>query len=401
MARSKKTILLPQKQCFLLVYSAVDFQLALVLLFFCSAKSRPGLCRYSFADILTWHYDLEFWQNRSLSWLAPLPLSSLGRLCRIHQFIHMDHKPLVRDAQFMQIVITGSSGLIGQALTPFLIAEGNQLIQLFHKKPGAPTTNTTWDYHERIIDTQLLEGSDAIIHLAGANIAAGRWTQSQKEQIQMSRTQGTAFLCETLASLKTPPKVLICASAIGYYGSRGAESLNEASGPGKGFLANCCMEWEKAAKAASDRGIRVVNLRLGMVLSAAGGALAKMLTPFKLGMGGMIGDGSQYMSWISIDDVIGAIDHILKTDALQGPVNAVSPNPVSNRTFTETLGKVLSRPAAIPLPAFAARMMFGDMADELLLSSTRVLPDKLLSSHYRFSFPDLEECLRHLLILHK
>jgi uncharacterized protein (TIGR01777 family) len=246
------------------------------------------------------------------------------------------------------------------------------------------------------IDVSALEGIDAVVHLAGENIAA-RWTATQKAKIRDSRVRGTQLLCETLARLSSPPQVLVSASAIGYYGDRGEEILTEESPPGRGFLPEVCRAWEAATEAAKQRGMRVVILRLGMVLSAAGGALAKMLPPFRLGLGGMVGSGRQYMSWIALDDVVGTIQHAIVTDALQGPTNAVAPQAVTNQEFTRTLGKALGRPTLLPLPAFAARLMFGEMADELLLASTRVQPTKLLGSGYRFRYPELEDALRHVL----
>jgi uncharacterized protein (TIGR01777 family) len=246
------------------------------------------------------------------------------------------------------------------------------------------------------IDASALEGVDAVVHLAGENIAQ-RWTSSQKAKIRDSRIKGTQLLCETLARLSSPPKVLVSASAIGYYGDRGEQILTEDSPLGRGFLAEVCRGWEAATEPARQRGLRVVPLRFGVVLSPAGGALAKMLPPFRLGLGGMVGSGRQYMSWIALDDVVGAIQHAIVTDTLQGPTNAVAPQAVTNQEFTKTLGKALGRPTVFPLPAFAARLMFGEMADELLLASTRVQPAKLLGSGYRFRYPELEDALRHVL----
>jgi uncharacterized protein (TIGR01777 family) len=254
-----------------------------------------------------------------------------------------------------------------------------------------------WQPETGSIATPGLEGLDAVVHLAGENIAAGRWTAEKKASIRDSRVQGTHLLCDALAQLVNPPKVLVSASAIGYYGDRGAEVLREDSRPGRDFLADVCRAWEAATAPAAQRGIRVVNLRFGIVLSAAGGALAKMLLPFKLGAGGIIGSGQQYMSWIALDDVVGAIHHTLITDTLHGPVNAVAPNPVTNAVFTKTLGRVLWRPTLFPLPAFVARAAFGEMADALLLASTRVEPARLKDTHYAFRYPELEGALRHVL----
>jgi uncharacterized protein (TIGR01777 family) len=235
------------------------------------------------------------------------------------------------------------------------------------------------------------------VHLAGENIAGGRWTAAMKQKIRDSRVNGTRSLCEALARMESPPKVLVVASAIGFYGNRDDEIMDESSKAGEGFLSDVCREWEDATQAARDAGIRVVNLRIGVVLSPKGGALAKMLTPFKLGGGGIIGNGRQYWSWISIDDVAGAIHHALMTDSLSGPVNAVAPNAPMNREFTKTLGRVLRRPTILPMPAFAAKLALGEMANDLLLASTRVEPTKLIESGYKFRQPTLEKSLRHIL----
>lgn len=297
----------------------------------------------------------------------------------------------------MHVLVTGASGLVGTALVPFLTAGGHQVTRLVRATPHYGQAEIPWDPEAHSIATPALEGLDAVVHLAGENIAQGRWTPEKKARILRSRVQGTRVLCEALAQLVRPPKVLVCASAIGYYGDRGARVMLETSAPGQGFLADVCQAWEAAAAPALQRGIRVVFLRLGMVLSRAGGALAKMLPPFQLGVGGIVGSGTQYMSWIAIDDVLGAINHALQTEALQGPVNAVAPQAVTNREFTTTLGKVLKRWTKVPLPAFAARLAFGEMADALLLASTRVEPACLLATGYSFRYPDLTGALQHLL----
>jgi len=241
-----------------------------------------------------------------------------------------------------------------------------------------------------------LNGFDAVVHLAGENIA-GRWSQAKKAAIRDSRIKGTRLLAETLTRANQPPRVMVSASAIGFYGDRGDVILDEKATMGSGFLADVCKEWEDATKPASDAGIRVVNLRIGVVLTPAGGALAKMLTPFKLGVGGIMGSGKQYWSWVAIDDVVGAIGHALTTESLFGPVNAVAPEAATNHDLTKTLGKVLSRPTIFPMPAFAARLALGEMADALLLSSARVSPMKLIESGYTFKYPSLESALRHVL----
>ena len=254
-----------------------------------------------------------------------------------------------------------------------------------------------WDPSGELTDTAALNGIDGVVHLAGENISGGRWTDKMKQRIRDSRVVGTKTLCEDLAALSENPRVLVCASAIGYYIHGGDQILDETSPAGEGFLSEVVQEWEAATQPASDAGIRVVNLRIGVILSPEGGALEKMLTPFKMGVGGRVGSGQQYWSWVALDDVIGAILHALHNDELNGPANATSPNPVTNLEFTKTLGKVLKRPTIFPMPAFAARLALGQMADELLLSSQRIHPVKLQEHGYEFEYPDLENALRHLL----
>src|SRR5215510_842164 len=297
----------------------------------------------------------------------------------------------------MNILVTGSSGLIGTALVSSLTISGHEVTRLVRRQPTSDEKAVHWDPMAGTIDASAIEGADAVVHLAGENIAE-RWTAAKKANIRNSRVKGTQLLCETLAHLSSPPKVLVSASAIGYYGDRGETILTDDSPPGRGFLAEVCRDWEAATEPARQQGMRVIQLRLGVVLSAAGGALAKMLPPFRLGLGGVLGSGRQYVSWIALDDVVGAIQHAIVTQALQGPTNAVAPRAVTNQEFTKTLGKVLGRPTAIPLPAFAARLMFGEMADELLLAGARVQPAKLLASGYQFRHPELEGALRHVLI---
>jgi hypothetical protein len=244
-----------------------------------------------------------------------------------------------------------------------------------------------------------LEGFDGVVHLAGENLAEGRWTDEKKRRIRESRTKGTQLLSETLAKLTEKPAVLVSASAVGFYGNRGDEVLNEQSAAGEDFLADVCREWELATLPAAQSGVRVVQLRFGVILSGEGGALKKMLLPFRLGVGGKLGNGKQYLSWIAIDDAVGAIEHALFNDAVRGAVNAVAPEPVTNYEFTKTLGSVLSRPTIFPVPAFAARLAFGEMADATLLASQRVNPLRLKETGYTFKYPKLEDALRH--VLHK
>jgi uncharacterized protein (TIGR01777 family) len=297
----------------------------------------------------------------------------------------------------MKILVTGSTGLVGSALIPHLAGGGHSVTRLVRSKKSLAKNEVAWDPAAGTIDGAGLEGLDAVVHLAGENIAAGRWTSEKKARIRDSRVKGTRLLAETLSRLAKPPKVLVSVSAIGYYGDRGNETLVEDSGPGTGFLAEVCRAWETAAEPAARSGIRVVHPRIGVVLSPDGGALKMMLLPFKMGIGGKIGSGEQYMSWIALDELIGVIQHVLTVDTLTGAVNAVAPRPVTNLEFTKSLGRVLSRPTMMPLPAFAAKFALGEMADELLLASARVEPARLLASGYKFRHPELEGALRHVL----
>jgi uncharacterized protein len=297
----------------------------------------------------------------------------------------------------MKVLVSGSSGLVGSALLPALGGAGHQIVRLVRSRPRPGEASILWDPSAGRLDVAGLEGLDAVVHLAGESVASGRWTSGKKARIRDSRVGGTKLLSESIARTSRPPRVLVCASAIGYYGNRGDEVLLEDSPPGNDFLAEVCRAWEAAAEPATRKGLRVVPLRFGVILSGAGGALAKMLPPFRLGLGGVLGSGRQYMSWISIDDAVGAILHALATEPLRGPVNAVAPQAVTNLVFTKTLGRVLSRPTIVPMPAFAARAAFGEMADALLLSSARVEPARLKATAYRFRHPDLEGALRHLL----
>ncbi len=295
----------------------------------------------------------------------------------------------------MKILVTGSHGLVGTTLIPALAAEGHRVVRLT-RSTAAGADEIAWNPATNRLDAAVLEGVDAVVHLAGENIA-GRWTAAKKARIRESRVTGTRLLCEAFAKLNRPPRIWIMASAIGFYGNRGDEVLTENCAPGTDFLSEVVRDWEAAAQSARDRGTRVVQLRFGMILSARGGALAKMLTPFRLGLGGCVGSGRQWWSWISIEDVVGSIRFALANETLNGAVNVVSPHPVTNAEFTQILAHVLRRPALFPLPSVVARMVLGQMADGLLLASARVEPAKLLAADFQFKQPTLEVALWHAL----
>ena len=298
----------------------------------------------------------------------------------------------------MNVLMTGSSGLIGTALTSFLEGNGHPVRRL-RRTPSAEPNTTSWNPTVGSVEAGAFDGIDAVVHLAGENIAQGRWTLARKARIRESRVVGTRRLCEALGILESPPQVLVAASAIGFYGDRGTDELDESAAAGTGFLPEVCEAWENATTAARVRGIRVVRLRIGIVLSPAGGALAQMLPPFRLGFGGVIGSGNQFMSWIAIDDLLASILHSLTDQSIHGPVNTVAPHAVTNREFTKTLGSVLHRPTILPVPGFAVRMLFGKMADALLLASARVVPTALRASKFEFVHPRLDGALRHVLDL--
>jgi uncharacterized protein (TIGR01777 family) len=294
-----------------------------------------------------------------------------------------------------KIAITGATGLVGTKLATHLAAQSHEVLRVTRGPKSDSTVH--WDPEKNEIDAVPLEGCEAIVHLAGENIASRRWNAAQKNRIRESRVRGTNLLCQTLANLEFKPQVLISASATGFYGDRGDYECDETSACGTGFLPDVCVAWEAATEPAMHAGIRVVNLRTGLVLSRNGGALVKMLLPFQFGLGGVVGSGKQYWSWITLHDLVMAVDHCLKSEWLRGPVNAVAPNPVTNYEFTKTLGRVLRRPTIFPMPAFAARLALGEMADALLLASTRVVPKKLLESGFSFESPELEAGLRKVL----
>lgn len=314
------------------------------------------------------------------------------RLFRQDVEAHHQH----REAPTMHVAITGASGLIGSSLQALLTTGGHRVTSLVRRK-AASDREAQWDPATGLVDLDALKDVDAVIHLAGDNIAQGRWTQAKKQKIRDSRVAATDNLVSSFSKLSKTPRIFICASAIGFYGDRGTETLDENAAVGDGFLAEVVKDWEQAATTATSLGCRVVLARLGVVLSPAGGALKKMLTPFKFGVGGRIGSGQQMMSWVSLNDAVGAIHHALMNDTIEGPMNVTSPAAVTNRTFTKTLATTLRRPAIFPMPAFAAKLIFGEMAEELLLSSTHVTPTKLTNTGYVFREPELGEALRWML----
>ncbi len=297
----------------------------------------------------------------------------------------------------MKILVTGASGMVGSALSAALEKRGDEVLRLTRASGAGRPGTLAWDPARGILDAGALEGIDAVVHMAGENIAAGRWNASRKQRILDSRVRSTRLLVQALGRLARPPRCLVSASAVGYYGNRGAEILREDSPAGTGFLAEVCLAWEQEARAAAAAGTRTVQLRIGVVLSDRGGMLARLLPLFRLGLGARIGSGRQYMSWVTLDDLVQIVVHALREEGLSGPVNAVSPNPVSNEEFTRVLGRVLHRPALFVIPAALARMALGEMADALLLASARVEPAALQRTSFRFRDPQLETALRRLL----
>ena len=331
------------------------------------------------------------------------PLLIRPRLMRMlayrHELLRRDLETHGRaaDRPPLRVGVSGANGLIGTALVPFLTTGGHEVVRIVRGRAGEG--EASWNYEQGRIEAAKLEGLDAVVHLAGERIGV-RWTQDRRRRILESRAIGTRFLAETLARLRRPPRILVSASAVGIYGNRGDEILTEASptlAAPPDFLTEVAREWEAATEPARAAGIRVVLPRFGLVVTPAGGVLGRMLPPFRLGLGGPLGTGRQWMSWIAVDDLLGVIHHALITDALAGPVNATAPNPVTSATFASTLGRVLHRPAVLPVPAAALRLAFGEMADVAMLSSARVLPARLQESGYAFRYPVLEEALRFLL----
>ena len=292
----------------------------------------------------------------------------------------------------MKILVSGSHGLVGKALINSLISDRHEIVRLVRSKSSG-AGEIEWHPDQGKLDAASLEGVDAVVHLAGESIASGRWSDEKKRAIRDSRVKGTALLSDILARLSRPPAVFVSASAIGYYGNRGDELLDERSLAGNDFLASVCVEWENATKPAIEKGIRTVHARFGIILDPNEGALSKMLTPFRMGVGGRIGSGKQWMSWIAIGDVVNGLKLVISDNTTRGPVNFVAPNPVTNAEFTKTLGRVLSKPTLFPMPEFGVRLAFGEMGDALLLSSQRVNPGVLK----QFDWPTLDAALRHLL----
>ena len=293
--------------------------------------------------------------------------------------------------------MSGSHGLVGKALSHSLTDDGHEVVRLVRHARALGSLEIEWHPNKGSIDAEHFEGFDAVVHLAGENIASGRWTSEKKHAIRESRVQGTSLLSDALARLSRPPSVFLSASAIGFYGNRGDELLTEQSAPGNDFLSGVCVDWEKATRAAAEKGIRTINTRFGIILDRNEGALGKMLPPFRAGIGGRIGSGKQWMSWIALDDVVNGLKFLLEDKSISGPVNFVAPNPVTNAEFTKTLGRVVGRPTFFTVPAFGARLAFGEMADALLLTSQKVDPAILQDCGYLFAWPTLDAALRHLL----
>ncbi|MEX2049050.1 MAG: TIGR01777 family oxidoreductase [Gemmatimonadota bacterium] len=323
--------------------------------------------------------------------------TELGRLFRFrYRRLFTD---LARHAEHaakgrLTVAITGASGLVGQNLTNFLTSGGHRVIRLVRHSRELADDAVYWNPAAGELDPAALASVDAVVHLAGTPIAAGRWTDARKRSILESRVKGTELIARTLASMREGPRVLVSSSAVGYYGDRGGESLDERARSGSGFLAEVCRAWEGATMPAERAGVRVVLLRTGVALSPAGGAIGQMLLPFKMGVGGRLGSGKQYMSWIDLDDLVALIHHALYTESLRGPVNATAPNPVTNATFTSALGRALGRPTVLPVPGLAVKAVFGELGTEALLWGQRVLPRKATESGFRFFYEGVEDSLR-------
>jgi uncharacterized protein (TIGR01777 family) len=340
------------------------------------------------------------------------PLGNAGRLVaeafiegELKRFFQFRHARLRNDLALHEkysgkplvVAVSGSSGLIGRNLTDLLRSGGHEVRPMVRKGGAAPEGGIPWDPKRGTLDPAHLEGLDAVVHLAGESLSALRWSEEKKARILESRVRGTGLIADTLARMPGPPPALVSASAVGFYGNRGNEIVTEDTKPGRGFLAMVCREWEAATAPARKAGIRVVNLRTGFVISLESPGLAKMLPPFKAGLGGRIGSGRQYMSWIDLDDEVGLIHHALARPGVAGPLNATAPQPVPNSAFADTLGRVLNRPTLMPLPSLAVKAMLGELGEELLLKGARVVPTKAEDTGYEFFYPSLEDSLRYQL----
>jgi len=341
-----------------------------------------------------------------------LPLGALGRLAgggaarrmlpRMFRYRHrvtsedLDLHRRFRDQPRLRVAITGASGLVGAPLAAILTTGGHEVVRMV-RRDARDDTEVSWSPQAGVEDLDRLEGIDAVVHLAGENVADGRWTQAKMKRIRDSRVEGTRHLVRTLTAMKRPPRIFIGASAIGFYGDRGSDWLDEGAPAGTGFLAEVGRAWESAAAPMEQVGARVVNARIGVVLTPSGGLLRRVLMPARFGVASVFGSGKQYISWIALDDLIGALTQALLDDALRGPVNMTAPAPVSQRDFAKTLGGVLRRPAIGRIPAWLLRSVAGDLATEVLLPSTRVRPERLLATGYRFRTPELDAALRYLL----
>ena len=342
-----------------------------------------------------------------------LPMGAAGRLLggstvesELERFFAFRHRRLQNDLDRIErhgdgprlaVAVTGSSGLIGRTLCNVLTTGGHRVVRLVRNRKKLGSEDALWNPIEGRVEEEKLEGLDAVVHLAGEPLLGLRWTEEKKKRIWASRVKGTEHLSRALAHLRRPPRVLVSASAVGFYGNRRDKRLSESSKPGRGFLAELCKAWEAATPSAARMGIRVVHLRIGLTLTPAGGALGTMLLPFKIGVGGRLGSGRQYVSWIDHDDLLSLILHVIRTPSIRGAVNATAPFPVSNSTFTGTLGRVLGRPTLIPLPALALKALLGEMGKEMLLQGQRVQPAVAEATGFKFMYPGLEESLRYQL----
>jgi uncharacterized protein (TIGR01777 family) len=297
----------------------------------------------------------------------------------------------------MRVLVSGSTGLVGSALVPRLRCEGHDVVRLLRRSPPLGPLEATWNPAAGRLDPDAVEGLDAVVHLSGESLAGGRWTRARKRALRDSRVDTTRLLAGALARTSRKPRVWVSASAVGYYGDRGDERLTESSVAGTGFLATLCREWEAATEPASQAGIRVVVLRTGVVLTASGGALPAMLPVFRLGLGGPLGDGAQWLSWVTLLDLLRAIDRVIADDSIRGPVNAASPSPVRNLDFARALGRALGRPARVPVPSIVLQVLVGEMARETLLASQRAVPARLEEAGFSFTYPEIEAALHHVL----